>query len=384
MNRFCAHPKRCLAPLIWLLGAAALAAQVDLAGLRTQPVRHEAITAALQALWQLPPPAATRETQKLRAFQASTEGEAKRAAGLLLGVALERARDSAAAAETYRAVLSAGPATPYAISARARLRRLTDGEKPEDLERRMSREPETQGWFLVGDRWQWTRSRQAALESLLARRADHLSIRFLELLHSKSTFPPAYSYLFVFLALGLGVKVLALPLSVKSAKLTVQLGRLRPEIERIHSLYRGDPARLQQETMALWQQHGIKLWGGCAVGLVDLIFVIWALVALADFVPRLALDGARFGWVSDLSQPNLGVVLLWFGVSLVPGVIAAARQPGQGAQMMTAVLFSGVLFVGIAWYWDWPAYVLIFWGLLSLLGVLMNLVLVPICAATTR
>jgi hypothetical protein len=77
-------------------------------------------------------------------------------------------------------------------------------------------------------------------------------------------------------------------------------------------------------------------------------------------------------------------MLLWFGVSLVQGVIAAARQPGQGAQMIAAGLLSGALFVAIAWYWDWPAYVLIFWGLLSLLGLLMNLILVPICAATTR
>jgi hypothetical protein len=383
MNRFEASARKAarLAPLLWCLGVAATAQ--SRAALPGPPVEsREAVTAALQEIWEMSPPAAARKSAELRARRAGSAGEAT---GLLFAVALERAGDPGAA-EAYRALLAGGPATPWGAAARARLRQLANaGESgasgdPDDLEEELSKEPEAAGWFLVGSRWKWTTLRRASLESLLAARSESLSIRFLELVRSWSTFPTAYGYLFVFLALTLGIKVLSLPLYVKSAQSAAKLRALQPEIERIRFDHGSDPAELHRQLAALWQRQGLSPMNGCAVMVVDLIFVIWALVTLADFMPRLMLDGARFGWATDLSRPDLGILLLWLGVSVIQGTVAAFRLPAQGAQMVIGGLLFGLVFVGVAWFGDWPAYLLIFWGLLTLLGLLLNAILVPIFA----
>lgn len=382
MDWFEASAKRAArrAPLLWFLGIAA-AAQSQAATAGPPPWREE-VTAALQEIWEMYPAAAARESAELGARWTGRAGEESPETGLLFAVALERAGDPGAA-EAYRDLLASGPATPWGASARARLRQLAgagQSGETDDLEKETAQEPEAAGWFLVGDRWRWTTSRRAALESLLAARSKGISIRFLELVRSWSTFPTAYGYLFVFLVLTLGIKALAFPLHVKGAQSAARLRALQPEVARIQRDYGDDPEEQGRQIVALWQREGMTPWNGCIVGVVDFIFVIWALVTLADFTPRLALDGARFGWITDLSRPDLGILFLWLGLSLLQGLIGRINMPAQGGQMMIGALVAGLLFMGIAWFWDWPAYVLIFWGLLTLLGMLLQTVLVPIFA----
>lgn len=368
-----------------LLGGGISSARVDWGWLSGRDVRRDWVTDGLNTIWRLSSrEERTGEAKALRAAQRKASKEGKRAAGLLIGAALERAADRQGATAAYRSIVQEEKGTPYAASAAARLRLLEGpkgGKEREALWEKVAAESETEGWYIESGQWAWTTSRRAALQALVDSRSGRLSFRLFAFLRSMSTFPTPYGYLFVLLVLGVGVKVLALPLHARTAKLTVQLRRLQPEIQMIQRSYAGDPAAMQQRLLQLWSRHGLNPWGGCAVALVDLIFVIWGLVTLSDFSPQLALDTARFWWVSDVTKPNLGIVMLWLGVSFLQGLYSAAVQPGQGGKVVVQLLVSGVIFMGIAWYWAWPAYVLIFWGLLALLGILISLILVPILAA---
>jgi len=119
----------------------------------------------------------------------------------------------------------------------------------------------------------------------------------------------------------------------------------------------------------------VNVFWGCAVALVDLIFVVWSLVALSDFAPQMALDGAMFWWIPDVLQRDLGILIAAVGLVLVQNVINSAYQPSSLGQVACGSLVFGAVFVAVAWYFQWPAAAIIFWVLLSLIGLLLNLIL---------
>ncbi len=180
------------------------------------------------------------------------------------------------------------------------------------------------------------------------------------------------------LALSVGVKILALPLYVRAAKLQLQFRQLAPEVAYINAIYEYDPPTKQQKLAELYQERGLNVLWGCAVGLIDLIFVIWSLVALSDFAPQMALDGASFWWIPDVLQRDMGILIVAVGLVLLQNMINSAYQPSSVGQIACGSLIFGAIFVGIAWGLQWPAAAIIFWVLLSLIGLLLNLILVGI------
>ncbi len=65
------------------------------------------------------------------------------------------------------------------------------------------------------------------------------------------------------------VRVMMLPLAVKQQKSMVKMQLMQPEIQKIQDKYadnKKDPEvqrKIQQETQALYQKHGVSLFGGC-------------------------------------------------------------------------------------------------------------------------
>ena len=347
---------------------------------------HETVTEALNRIAGLSAPEAVRKAEEYRGARTSEEG--RHAGDLLAAAALEQAGDFDRAHAAYQDLIGKAKETPYASSAAYRVRVVEQRDRPEEekekLYKSISEEPESEGWFLASNQWTWDTTRRAACRALMDLRGDHLSIKLFSFLRSKSTFPTDYAYLFVLLALGIGVKVLALPLQFRAAELSLQMRKLSPEIESIKAAWGHDAVAMQQRLAELYKARGLNFWGGCAVTLVDLIFVIWVLVTLRDFAPQMTLDGAKLFWVPDVLKSQTSVLYGFLGISVIQGIITASLQPAQGSQLFWGSLFSSGVFMVIAWYWQWPAYVIIFWGLLSILGILTLAILLPIKAALMK
>ncbi len=381
-------------------------AQGKYAWLNGSEAPRETVTSSLNAIAALSQSDASNEAASLRAAKTTASAEGQRAAGLLLGAALEEAGDLSGARVAYQELVNQAKETPYAASADFRLRVLEDPNRsPDEREKfyeKLYEEANAQkaapaaaqtaqaaqgatairaireGWFLVSDKWSWTDSRRAVSQTLIDLRSTELSFRFFSWLRSKSTFPAPYAYLFVLLALSVGVKILTLPLYVRAAKLQIQFRQLAPEIAYINNLYDYDPQLKQQKLAELYQERGVNVFWGCAVGLVDLIFVVWSLVALSDFAPQMALDGAVFWWIPDVLQRDLGILIAAVALVFIQGQISSASQPSSAGQVACGSLIFGAIFVGVAWYFQWPAAAIIFWVLLSSIGLLLNLILVGI------
>lgn len=354
-------------------------------------VPHDTVAAELTSVWQASPEAAAAQARSLTELLPAASPDGKRAIELLIAVARERAGDVANARAAYDALCSQAPDTPYAASADYRLRVLGQSE-PAALEAIYSKVLQhsaltrNEAWHLVSDRWIWTTPDRAANQALVDLRQSQLSFRFFNLLREQSFFPPPYAYLFILLALTLGIKVLSLPLLIRSAKLAVVMRRLAPEVRAIQQAYADDLVTMQKQLQALYQARGVNVFAGCPAAIVDLIFVIWAVVSLSTYAPRMALDNARFLWIGDVTTYHFSIVLLWLGLCYFHSWVSGARgQSAQGvSQLAASVLAVGGLVWLIAWYWQCPAYVFIFWMLLMVSGLLITRTLVPILELRKR
>lgn len=356
------------------------AGQQDKGWLSAAEVPHDSVTSALNTLQALPAQEAAREAIAYRTAREKASDSGKQAADLLTAVALERTNDSAAAVAAHHAVIGEAGNTPYAATARFRLQALEKAalDVAEKWYQKAATEPEAQGWFLSSNQWQWSTTRRAAWQALVDLRGNYLSSRFFAYLRSKSFFPVQLSFLFVLLALTVGAKILSLPFGVKAARFMGQFRRLKPEIENLQAIYGDDLGKMQERLNSLYKERGVNPLSGCAISLLDLIFVIWALYALSSYVPQMALDGARLWWISDVTRFDFGILGVWVACSLLSVLMTTPYQMQSGAQVFFGFIIFSAVIVGIAWYWSWPAYIIIFWVLLTIVGMLTHIALTPI------
>ncbi|MEK7120698.1 MAG: YidC/Oxa1 family membrane protein insertase, partial [Patescibacteria group bacterium] len=59
------------------------------------------------------------------------------------------------------------------------------------------------------------------------------------------------------------VKLITHPLTASQFKSMAKLRKLQPHLDKVKEKYGQDKARLQQETMKLYKEHGVNPAGGC-------------------------------------------------------------------------------------------------------------------------
>lgn len=100
------------------------------------------------------------------------------------------------------------------------------------------------------------------------------------------------------------------PLSLQSTRSMKSLQKLQPQMEELRCKFKDNPQRLNKEVFELYRQHKVNPLGGC----LPLILQIPIFFALFQVLSRsVALKGAEFLWISDLSEPDR---LMVFGKSL--------------------------------------------------------------------
>ena len=103
------------------------------------------------------------------------------------------------------------------------------------------------------------------------------------------------------------IKTLLLPLTVKSTRSSKNMQELAPKIKEIQKKYGADRQRASQETMALYQAHGVNPLSGCLPMLIQIpiFFGLYrAIVNLSNSGTGHWTDS--FLWLSDLRRPIPG------------------------------------------------------------------------------
>lgn len=167
-----------------------------------------------------------------------------------------------------------------------------------------------------------------------------------------------HSYGLAIILLTIAVRVVIMPLYHGQLKYMRKMQEMQPEIKRIQAKYKGDPQRLNQETMDVYKRAGTNPLSGCVPMIVQLP-ILWALYSA---LLRFPYHGLRsFLWLPSLSHPDPFYIL--------PVLVAASTfwqtrvtMPAGGAdrsqQMITYIMMPALLFFismrypsGLSLYW---------------------------------
>lgn len=133
-------------------------------------------------------------------------------------------------------------------------------------------------------------------------------------------------FLHVPFALGFSIIVLTAlfrivlsPLIGSQLKTSQKMQKLTPHLNKLKELHKNDAARLQQETMKLYQEHGVNPLAGCLPLLIQLP-LIWSLYAVLQQVVKTDVKQVLSYVNSSLYFPGLKLTHMWdthfFGLPL--------------------------------------------------------------------
>lgn len=158
------------------------------------------------------------------------------------------------------------------------------------------------------------------------------------------------------------IKTAFLPLTKSSFKSMAAMTKIQPEMQAMRQRYKDDPAKINQEMLALYKRHGVNPLGGCFPILIQIPVFLGLYNSL---LYAIELRHAPFAlWINDLSAPEnlviaglpIPVMVILMGIMmLVQQWLTPAPDPTQKKIMMFFTVFLSFIFVsfpsGLVLYW---------------------------------
>jgi YidC/Oxa1 family membrane protein insertase len=183
----------------------------------------------------------------------------------------------------------------------------------------------------------------------------------------------------VIIILSIGIYFLLYPLTIKQMRSMKQMQALQPALEELRKTYKDNPQRMNKEVMELYKKHKVNPLSGC----LPMILQIPIFFALYQVLIRsVALKGAKFLWIKDLSEPDalftLPTVLPILGdkINLLPILMTIGMfiqqkstmkySAGGNAEQQKIMLIIFPLMFGFIFY-NMPSGLVLYWFINSLL-----------------
>ncbi len=141
------------------------------------------------------------------------------------------------------------------------------------------------------------------------------------LLHSLNFFYgliPNYGVAIILVTIAL--KIIFWPIQAKSIQSMKAMQKFQPLMTKLREKYKDDPQKLNTEMMKLYKEHKINPFSGCLPMLVQLPVLIAFYRVLLNAI---ALRGASFLWIHDLSQPDTVAVIAGLPINPLPLAMTA-------------------------------------------------------------
>jgi YidC/Oxa1 family membrane protein insertase len=178
--------------------------------------------------------------------------------------------------------------------------------------------------------------------------------------------------------LSLAIYLLLFPLTLKQMHSAKQMQALQPLIAELRKRYKDAPKKLNSEVMKLYRENKVNPFSGC----LPLVLQIPIFFALYQVLMRsVALKGARFLWIKDLSSPdrlfllpvslpvvgneiNLLPILMTVGM-FIQQKISLAYASGSAAEQQKLMLILFPLIFALIFY-HLPAGLVLYWFINSI------------------
>lgn len=183
--------------------------------------------------------------------------------------------------------------------------------------------------------------------------------------------------------LSILIYLILYPLTLKQMRSMKEMQVLQPLVEGIRQKYKDNPQRLNREIMELYREHKVNPFGGC----LPLLLQLPIFFALYQAIMRsIALKGAQFLWIKDLSEPdrlfvlptgfplseiNILPILMAIGMFIQQKVsLKAASGPSAEQQKIMSILMP--LLFGVIFY-RMPAALVLYWFVNSSLTLIYQM-----------
>jgi len=181
------------------------------------------------------------------------------------------------------------------------------------------------------------------------------------------------------IVLSLAVYFLLFPLSLKQMRSMKEMQLLQPKIEALRKELKDNPQRLNKEIMELYKEHKVNPLGGCLPLLLQMPIFFALYQAL---IRSVALRGAQFLWIKDLSSPdqlftfknsipilgnqvNILPILMAIGM-FVQQKISTVKATGEAAQQQKMMSIIMPVMFGVIFY-HMPSGLVLYWFVNSIL-----------------
>lgn len=183
-----------------------------------------------------------------------------------------------------------------------------------------------------------------------------------------------HNYGWSMIVLALVVRIALMPLFLQQFKSMKEMQALAPYLKRLQTKYKNDRAKLSEQTMALYREHGVNPLGGCLPLLAQMPFLFAVYSAISLHYDQF--KHATFLWIgTPLSQkfPQifannlydadnflllLYAIAMYFSTKLTP----MTSMDEQQAQMMrTQSTIMPIMFFGIGLFSKWHSGFVLYW-----------------------
>ncbi len=190
-------------------------------------------------------------------------------------------------------------------------------------------------------------------------------------------------------ALTVLVRAILLPVTYKSSKSMIRLQQLAPEMKSLQKKYKEDPQRLQQETMKFYKENQVNPFASCLPMIAQLpVFLALFYMLQADLrrdicptinddptqkaVPCGETDASSFLFIPDLTDKATGAVLVALIVLYVGSQLVSTLLMSATADKNQRMIFLALPFLFVAFIWQFPAGLLVYWITTNLWTILQQ------------
>jgi YidC/Oxa1 family membrane protein insertase len=194
------------------------------------------------------------------------------------------------------------------------------------------------------------------------------------------------------IALTLLVRAVLLPVTYKSSKSMIRLQQLAPQMKSMQKKYKEDPQRLQQETMKFYRENSVNPFASCLPMVaqlpvflslyymlrVDLRYDICPDINNPDTIGQVATKAcgeggeASFLFIPDLTAPATGWVLVVLIILYVGSQLVSTLLMSATADKNQRMIFLALPFLFVAFIWQFPAGLLVYWITTNLWTILQQ------------
>ena len=215
----------------------------------------------------------------------------------------------------------------------------------------------------------------------------HLLLQLLDFIHKL-----VKNWGWTIVIVSLLIYFLLYPITLKQMRSMKEMQALQPRIEEIRSRNKDNPQKMNKEIMELYREHKVNPFSGCLPLLLQLP-IFFALYQ--TLVRSVALKGANFLWIKDLSEPDRlwifskaskGLPIIGNELNILPLVMAVlmflqqrnSLSSGNSAaqeQQKLMMFFMPILFAFI--FYRMPSGLVLYWLINSALTFLFQVRMKP-------